>query len=246
MTLDADVERLLREAMQRTRASFKQTLNAAIRAGLGQKPTPARRRGIVLKVRPLGLRSGLDPSGFNRLVEVGGRLGVRGLATAAAPIGGAVIIPDLYLLLYACDSGSPFHAKARTWWCSCLQGTEPVGLPHVVLFGFVRLATSARVFQHPMTPVGAAEHIRAWLEQPPVQILDAGPQHVRQVLASLEETGAAGNRVTDAQLAALALDHDAVLHTADAGFSRFAGLRWFHPLTAGASAGPRRSPRRPA
>jgi len=143
-----------------------------------------------------------------------------------------VIIPDINLLLYACDSTSPFHAAASAWWRSCLTGTEPVGLPQVVVFGFVRLATSGRVFLQPMTPTEAAGHVRTWLEQPPVQLLEAGPDHVRQVLGLLEGLGTAGNLVTDAQLAALALDHNAVLHTNDAGFTRFQGLRWFNPLTA--------------
>jgi hypothetical protein len=69
VTLDKDVERLLREAMHRSRTSFKQTLNAAVRAGLGPKPAPAARRPFVLKARPLGLRTGLDPDGLNKLAD---------------------------------------------------------------------------------------------------------------------------------------------------------------------------------
>ena len=60
---------MLREAMHRSRNGFKQTLNAAIRAGLGQKAAPATRRPFVLKARPLGLRAGLDPAGFNKLAD---------------------------------------------------------------------------------------------------------------------------------------------------------------------------------
>jgi hypothetical protein len=69
VTLDKDVERMLREAMHRSRSGFKQTLNAAIRAGLGQKTAHATRRQFVLKARPLGLRAGLDPAGFNKLAD---------------------------------------------------------------------------------------------------------------------------------------------------------------------------------
>lgn len=69
VTLDKDVERLLREAMHRSRTGFKQTLNAAIRSGLGQKTAPATRRPFVLQPRPLGLRAGLDPAGFNKLAD---------------------------------------------------------------------------------------------------------------------------------------------------------------------------------
>ena len=69
MTLDRDVEHLLREAMHRTRSSFKQTLNDAIRAGLGREPGQVRRRPFVVKARPLRLRNGLDPAGFNKLAD---------------------------------------------------------------------------------------------------------------------------------------------------------------------------------
>lgn len=61
VTLDADVEQLLREAMQRDRKSFKETLNEAVRRGLGK----ARSEGeppFEVKARPLGLRPGIDPA----------------------------------------------------------------------------------------------------------------------------------------------------------------------------------------
>jgi toxin-antitoxin system PIN domain toxin len=147
-----------------------------------------------------------------------------------------VIIPDINLLLYACDSSSSFHAKAASWWRSCLSANEPVGLLHVVVFGFVRLATNARAFLHPMTPAEAAGHVRSWLEQPPVQVLDPGPEHIRHTLKLLETLGTAGNLVSDAQMAALAMDYDAVLHTTDTDFARFQGLRWFNPITGSGSA----------
>lgn len=142
-----------------------------------------------------------------------------------------MIIPDLNLLLYAYDSSSAFHAKAVAWWQSCLSGSEPVGLPQVIVFGFLRIATNARVFANPMTPAEAAGHVRSWLEQPPVQVLEPSADHLGRVLQLLEKLGMAGNLVTDAQVADLAMDHDAVLHTSDTDFIRFRGLRWFNPIT---------------
>lgn len=69
VTLDKDVERLLRQAMHRSRQSFKQTLNAAIRAGLAPKAPATVRTPFVVRARPLGLRAGLDPAGLNRLID---------------------------------------------------------------------------------------------------------------------------------------------------------------------------------
>jgi len=146
-----------------------------------------------------------------------------------------VIIPDLNLLLYAYDSTSPFHRKAASWWQRCLSGTEPVGLAPVVVFGFVRIGTHARVFQNPLTPAEAAGYVRSWLAQPVAQMLEPAADHVGHVLQILEALGTAGNLVTDAQIAALVIEHEAVLHTADTDFLRFPGLRWLNPITGVAS-----------
>jgi hypothetical protein len=142
-----------------------------------------------------------------------------------------MIIPDANLLLYAYDSASAVHAQAAAWWAECLSGREPVGLPHATVFGFVRIGTNPRAFQQPLAAAEAASHVRSWLAQPCVQPLESGPNHLEQVLKLLESIGTAGNLVTDAQLAAIAIEHGAVLHTADTDFLRFSGLRWFNPLT---------------
>jgi predicted nucleic acid-binding protein len=51
-----------------------------------------------------------------------------------------------------------------------------------------------------------------------------------RVRALLRELGTAANLVTDAHLAALAIEHNATLASADADFGRFPGLRWANPL----------------
>lgn len=69
VTLDNDVERMVRDAMHRSRKSFKAALNDGLRAGLGGRAAPANRAAFVIKARPLGLRAGLDPAGFNKLAD---------------------------------------------------------------------------------------------------------------------------------------------------------------------------------
>lgn len=147
---------------------------------------------------------------------------------------------DSNLLLYACDSESPFQKQAPEWWEHCLSGTEPVGLAQVVIFGFLRIATHVCVYHTLLTPTEAAEHIRSWLAQPFVELLQCSDLHVGAVLEALESIGTAGNLVTDAQIAALAIAHNAVVHTADSDFLRFAGLRWYNPITGASSSGVRK------
>ena len=69
VTIDQDVARMLREAMHRSRQTFKQTLNAAVRAGLSERRPASRGIPFVVKARPLGLRPGIDPAGLNRLAD---------------------------------------------------------------------------------------------------------------------------------------------------------------------------------
>jgi toxin-antitoxin system PIN domain toxin len=143
-----------------------------------------------------------------------------------------VIVPDANLLLYAYDSASPFHAKAAAWWAACLSGREPVGLCPAVVFAFVRIGTSPRAFRDPLTVNEAADHVGSWLKQPVVQLLEVDLDDLRAALDLLRGAGAAGNLTMDAQLAALAIRHRAVVHTADSDFARFPGVRWRNPIAA--------------
>lgn len=142
-----------------------------------------------------------------------------------------MIVPDANLLLYAYDSDSPFHETARSWWQACLSGREAVGLTHPTLFAFLRISTNARIYEKPMTLAEAAEHVHSWLGRRVSQVLQAPADHVQQVIALLESAGGtAGNLVTDAQIAAMALSHRAVVHTADRDFLRFPEVRCHFPL----------------
>ena len=142
-----------------------------------------------------------------------------------------MIIPDINLLVYAYDKSVPAHRAAARWWADLLSAVTPVGIPHLVLFDFTRLITNLRIVSHPQSVAETAGIVRSWIAQPNVQIILPGDGHADRVLDLLQEIGAGGNLVTDAQLAALAIEHHAVLHTADADFLRFPGVRWLNPIT---------------
>lgn len=111
-----------------------------------------------------------------------------------------------------------------------MNGREPVALPWVVTFGFIRLLTHPRVLEKPLGLVEAVSHVREWLEQPCVLTLDPGHAFPVRFFAFLERLGTAGNLTTDAYLAALALEHQAELLSTDTDFLRFEGARWRNPL----------------
>jgi toxin-antitoxin system PIN domain toxin len=142
-----------------------------------------------------------------------------------------MIVPDANLLIHAYDATSSFHTRARRWWERCLSGDEQVGLALPVIFAFVRLSTSAKVFSHPMTLPEVTGAVAAWLERRVVRILEPEADHVERVLELLADGGSAGgNLVTDAQIAVLAISYHGVVHTADRDFGRFPGLGCHYPL----------------
>ena len=141
-----------------------------------------------------------------------------------------MIVPDLNLLVYAYNDGAPLHAPARRWWEDLVNGTERVGVPWVVTAGFVRLLTHRAVLTHPAMPEQAVDLVQEWFAFPHVTPLNPGVEHLTLFRRVLTASGAGANLVTDAHIAALAIEYQAEVHSNDTDFGRFPGLRWRNPL----------------
>lgn len=139
-------------------------------------------------------------------------------------------IPDLNLLVYAVDRESAEHDRALAWWNGALSGSETVGLAWSVLLGFVRLTTNPRVFRSPPSPEEALDYVDRWLGVGVTTVVGPTSRHAAVLRDLLARSGTGGNLVTDAHLAALAIEHGADLSSADRDFGRFAGLSWVNPL----------------
>jgi toxin-antitoxin system PIN domain toxin len=143
-----------------------------------------------------------------------------------------VITPDVNLLVYVHNTSVTQHAKAFTWWSDLLSTEQPIGIPWAVVFGFIRLVTHPAVLVDPITPDRALALTRGWLDREHVSILEPGPRHLDIVGQLFTATGVAGRLTTDTHLAAIAIEYQTELHTNDADFARFPGLRHFNPLRA--------------
>ena len=139
-------------------------------------------------------------------------------------------LPDLNLLLYAIDEGSPLHRPAREWLEDTLSGTDEVAFAWIVLLGFLRLTTNPSVFEEPLPVEEALDVMDGWLAQPVARVVHPTAQHAATLSRLLQPHGAAGNLVSDAHLAALAIEHDAELCSHDRDFGRFDGVNWHDPL----------------
>jgi toxin-antitoxin system PIN domain toxin len=141
-----------------------------------------------------------------------------------------LIVLDANILLYAYDSASSQHAKARVWIEEAFSGTEPVGLPWQTISAFLRIMTNPRLPGERFTLPEGAQIVDGWLEQPNIRTLPPGDDHWSLFRQMIVEGQAAGGLVSDAHLAALTMEYGGVLHTTDRDFARFPGLRWRNPL----------------
>ena len=141
-----------------------------------------------------------------------------------------MIVLDADILLYAYDSASAMHAKARAWVEQIFAGNELVGLPWQTTAAFVRIVTNPRLPGVRYSPVEAAQVVDEWLALPNIRAIAPGERHWSSFRQMLTDGQASGPLTTDAALAALTIEHGGVLHTTDRDFARFPGLRWMNPL----------------
>lgn len=138
-------------------------------------------------------------------------------------------VVDANLLLYAVNEDAPHHGAAKTWLDGALGGRETVGFDWVVLLAFLRLSTRSGLFSRPLSLAEAVGVVESWLTQPAAVVLQPTPRHLDVLHGLLSEVGTAANLVNDAHLAALALEHGAVVVSFDTDFSRLEGVRWRRP-----------------
>jgi uncharacterized protein len=141
-----------------------------------------------------------------------------------------MILVDANLLLYAVDNLSPHHVAANRWWTEQLSDTEPVCLCWPVINAFIRIGTNPRLHRRFLTLAEAAERVQSWLDQPCVCIIQPTENHWKIFQQMLRVGNATANLVSDAHLAALAVEHNCVLQSNDLDFARFRGLKWRNPI----------------
>lgn len=140
-------------------------------------------------------------------------------------------IIDANLLLYAYNADAPQQRPVAQWLAKLFRSGETVALPWVTVWAFIRISTNSRVWDNPRAAHEAFRIAGEWLAQPGVVALQPGPLHAEILEKLVSEHGATGALVTDAVLAALAIEHGALLASTDQEFRRFPDLRWINPLS---------------
>ncbi|MDQ3304930.1 MAG: type II toxin-antitoxin system VapC family toxin [Actinomycetota bacterium] len=136
---------------------------------------------------------------------------------------------DANVLIYAVNEADPKHEVSRDWLDDSLGGSEAIGFAWLVVVAFLRLTTKVGLFPDPLAVPEALARVREWTDQAVSVMVEPTPRHLEIVAGLLVEVGTGGNLVSDAHLAALALEHDATVVSHDGDFGRFTGLRWHPP-----------------
>jgi hypothetical protein len=138
---------------------------------------------------------------------------------------------DVNVLLYASDSESPHHGKARVYLERCMQQEEVFCIAWATAMSYIRIAPHPSVFDHPLTHDQATANIATLLSLPQVRFLSEaeGFWDIYRELSA--RTPTRGNLVPDAHLAAILRQHGVkTLYTTDRDSLKLAFLKVCDPL----------------
>lgn len=133
--------------------------------------------------------------------------------------------PDVNVLVYAVNLDAPQRAVAARWIEDAFSDSAGLGFTWHVLAGFLRLSTQQRIVRSALPLDTALGIVDEWLSHPRARVIGPTDRHAHLLARLLVGAGRGGNLVSDAHLAAIAIEHGAVLGTFDRDFERFAGLR---------------------
>jgi toxin-antitoxin system PIN domain toxin len=141
-----------------------------------------------------------------------------------------VILVDANVVLHAYDDRSPLHPQSRHWFERTLSEEPDVRFPLTTILAFLRIGTNLAVYEQPRTPAEAVAIVSAWLTRPNVQLANPTDRHWALLGELATEANARGPLLMDAHVAALAVEHGALLATLDRDFRRFPGARLISPI----------------
>ena len=141
-----------------------------------------------------------------------------------------MLLIDANVLLNAYREDAVDHAAYYAWLNGVFRSHGSFALPDIVAAAFVRIVTNPRIFAHPEPVDRALANIEDLQSRSECVWLRAGERHWAIFAGLCRAADARGNLITDAWLAALAIEYDCELISADRDFVKFPGLRWRHPF----------------
>jgi len=139
-------------------------------------------------------------------------------------------LPDANILIHCLREESAGHRTCRRWLEGVIRRGEPLAVSELVEVAFLRITTLPSLHIAPLDV--ALDFWNDLKGYPEFLRLTPGARHGEIFQSLAVQLGLVGNDLNDAWLAALSIEHDATLVSADEGFRRFPELRWMNPLQA--------------
>jgi len=141
-----------------------------------------------------------------------------------------MVLPDVNVLIYAFREDTAHHDAALTWLTDRLQDPgEEVIVPDLVWVGFARICTNGRIFNRPSSVQEVAAFAAAVIASPTYRMVAGLSRGIDPLFALMARAEAGGDLVTDAYIAAIALQLGATIATYDRDFRRFDDVRLVTP-----------------
>ncbi len=138
---------------------------------------------------------------------------------------------DTNVIVRAVVRSGEFHEAARNLIRELAEAPVPWAVPWPCVYEFLRVVTHPRVLHPPMPIAAARRDLDRILDSPSLVLLSETSRH-REVMAEVvASSGATGNLIHDAHIAALCLEHGVEeLITSDRDFARCSDLRIRDPF----------------
>lgn len=141
-----------------------------------------------------------------------------------------MLSPDVNILVYAHREDSSHHAQCLEWLEKLVNSDESFAMSELVLSGFLRIVTHAKIFNPPSSLQDALSFVSQIRDQTNCVIVSPQDRHWNIFTKLCEQGNVKGNLIPDAYYAALAIETGSEWVTTDRDFSRFPDLRWSSPV----------------
>lgn len=132
--------------------------------------------------------------------------------------------------MHAHRGDSPQHENCRSWLHGTLAGAQAFALSELILSSVIRIVTHPRIFHPPSTIDEALSFAGDLRGHDRAIIVAPGNRHWDIFSRLIRVADARANLVTDAYLAAVAIESGCELISTDGDFARFPGLKWRRPF----------------
>ncbi|MEZ4606909.1 MAG: TA system VapC family ribonuclease toxin [Deinococcales bacterium] len=143
-----------------------------------------------------------------------------------------IYLLDVNILIYTFRQDSDFHTPCYQWLVGILSKGHQIIIPDINKVAFIRLSTLPSLGDKAATLNDVFTFLSALLKLKNSKQVFATKETYEQWHKLCQAYSLRGNHCNDAYLAALSLEYQAILVSADKGFARFNEITWLNPLHA--------------